>query len=372
MKPMTIRPLASLLIVAVLAGPVRPSAAADGEEAAKGRETYRARVIGVPFAYYSPETKLAFGGGGVVNFRAGRRKAETRASSVWAYASYNLARQFNVMVKPEITLGGNDLYLGGLVRWERAPQKFFGVGDDMPDEAEETFTPRHLVVELGVKRRVRGPLFAGLRVDFERTVMEKVEAGGVLDAGDIAGSRGGTLAGVGISLDWDTRDSVLFPRRGAFAQLTADAYGPVAGSDYSFNRLVVDLRRYLPLGASGVLALQGFVYSSGGDVPFHRLAQAGGEQLLRGYYKGRYRDKAMIAVQGEYRVLLTKRFGVAGFAGLGDLFPAWAGLRFEKLVHSLGGGLRYVVNKRDGTTIRLDVAWGRSSFGLYVTAKEAF
>ncbi len=367
-----LRPLASLLVLAALAGSFRPLAAADGEESAKGRETYRARVIGIPFVYYSPETKLAFGGGGVVNFRAGRRKAETRTSSVWAYASYNLAKQFNVMVKPEITLGGNDLYLGGLVRWERAPQKFFGVGNDTPAGAEETFSPRHLVVEIGVKRRVRGPLFAGLRFDFERMLMEKVEAGGLLDAGDIAGSRGGTLTGFGVSLDWDTRDAVLFPRRGSFVQLTADAYGPAAGSDYSFNRLVVDLRRYLPLGASGVLALQGFVYSSGGEVPFHRLAQAGGESLLRGYYKGRYRDKAMIAVQGEYRTLVTKRFGLAGFAGLGDIFPGWAGLRLEKLAYSLGAGLRYVVNKRDGTTLRLDVAWGRSSFGLYVTAKEAF
>lgn len=369
---MTVRPLASLLVLAALAGTVRPAAAADGEESAKGRETYRARVIGVPFAYYSPETKLAFGAGGVVNFRAGRRKAETRTSSVWAYASYNMAKQFNVMVKPEITFGGNDLYLGGLVRWERAPQKFFGVGNDMPAGAVESFTPRHLVVELGVKRRVRGPLFAGVRFDYERMTMEKVEAGGLLDAGDIAGSRGGTLTGFGVSLDWDTRDAVLFPHRGSFVQVTADAYGLIADGDFSFNRLVVDLRRYLPLGAAGVLALQGYVYSSGGEVPFHRLAQAGGESLLRGYYKGRYREKGLIAVQAEYRALITKRVGVAGFAGVGDLFPGWAGLRLEKLVYSLGTGLRYVVNKRDGTTLRLDLAWGRSSFGVYVTAKEAF
>jgi hypothetical protein len=366
------RRLVLFLSLAVLAGPFRPPAASAGQEPAKDTETYRPRLIGVPFVYYSPETKLAFGGGGVVNFRAGRRKAETRTSSVWAYASYNLARQFNVMVKPEITLGGNDLYLGGLVRWERAPQKFFGVGNDMPAEDEESFTPRHFVVELGVKRRVRGPLFAGLRFDFERMVMEKVEPGGLLDAGDIAGSRGGSLSGFGVSLDWDTRDAVLFPRRGSFVQLTADAYGFVSGGDFSFNRVVVDLRRYLPVGGAAVLAFQGYVYSTGGVVPFQRLAQAGGESLLRGYYKGRYRDKAMVAVQAEYRALITKRIGVAGFAGVGDLFPGWAGLRLEKLVYSLGTGLRYVVNRRDGTTLRLDLAWGRSSFGLYVTAKEAF
>ncbi|MCK7482530.1 MAG: hypothetical protein M0C28_39465 [Candidatus Moduliflexus flocculans] len=44
----------------------------------------------------------------------------------------------------------------------------------------------------------------------------------------------------------------------------------------------------------------------------------------------------------------------------------------EKLKFSVGTGLRYVVNKRDGTTLRLDLAWGRACFGLYLTAKEAF
>ncbi len=370
-KDMTTRPrvFTIALLAAALALP-RPAAAA--EEPPKEDETYRARLIGVPFIYYSPETKLAFGGGGVVNFRAGRHKAETRTSSVWAYASYNMAKQFSVMVKPEITLDRNNLYIGGLLRWERTPQKFFGVGSDMPAAAEETFTPRRLVLELGVKRRLLGSLFAGLRFDLERTTMEKVEAGGLLDAGGIAGSRGGTLSGFGLSLDWDTRDTVLFPRRGSFAQFTADSYGAMAGSDFTFSRIVLDLRRYLPVGADGVLAVQAYLYSSGGDVPFQRLAQIGGESLLRGYYKGRFRDKGLMAFQAEYRALITNRIGVAGFAGLADLFPGGAGFRLETLKFSAGTGLRYVINKRDGTTLRLDLAWGQACFGLYLTAKEAF
>lgn len=362
----------AIALLALATALVLPRPAAAAEEPSKEKNPYKARLIGVPFVYYSPETKLAFGGGGVVNFRAGRHKAETRTSSVWAYASYNMAKQFGVMVKPEITLDRNNLYIGGLLRWERSPQKFFGVGDDMPAASEETFTPRRLVIELGVKRRLLGPLFAGLRFDLEQTTMEKVEAGGLLDAGGVSGSRGGTLSGFGLSLDWDTRDAVLFPRRGSFVQFTADAYGAMAGSDFPFNRLVLDLRRYFSLGADRVLAVQAYVYSSGGDVPFQRLAQIGGESLLRGYYKGRFRDKGLVAVQAEYRALVTKRIGVAGFAGLGDLFPGWSGFRADNLKYSVGTGLRYVVNKRDGTTLRLDLAWGRASFGLYVTAKEAF
>ena len=93
---------------------------------------------------------------------------------------------------------------------------------------------------------------------------------------------------------------------------------------------------------------------------------------MRGYYKGRFRDKDILAVQAEYRVMVTKRIGVAGFAGLAEVFPGFADFKLNNIKYSVGTGVRYVVNKREGTTLRLDMAWGRASFGLYITAQEAF
>ena len=74
--------------------------------------------------------------------------------------------------------------------------------------------------------------------------MEKVEPGGLLDARrHRRGPRRACWPASGVSLDWDTRDAVLFPRRGTFLQLSADAYGAMAGSDFTFSRLKLDLRR---------------------------------------------------------------------------------------------------------------------------------
>jgi outer membrane protein assembly factor BamA len=358
----------ALAVVLALPGPGRGAP----EEEAKDKDPYKARLVGVPFIYYSPETKLAFGGGGVFNFRAGRRKEESRTSSVWGYASYNLARQFSVLVKPEIFLKANSVFVHANIRYERAPQLFYGIGNDMPAADEESFTPKTLTVQLGLKRRIVGSLFAGLQYDFENLVMEKVEPGGLLDTAGITGSDGGMFSGFGLSLDWDTRDAVLFPRRGVFAELTADAYGAMAGSDATYTSLKVDLRQYVPAGTDRVLALQLFLHATGGDVPFQRLALLGGESLVRGYYKGRFRDKGLLAVQAEYRQLVTARIGIAAFAALADVFPGFGDFRVERLKYSIGGGLRYVVNKHDGTAVRLDFAWGQACFGLYLTAKEAF
>jgi len=364
----------ALLAVILFAGPaaaIAQDTPAD-EDTEAGLQAYKARLIGLPFVYYTPETQLAFGAGGVFNFRTGRKKAEARTSSVWAYASYNLARQFSALLKPDIYLKGNSLFLSGTFSYERAPQKFFGVGNDTRESDEESYTPRVFAVQIGVKRRIAGGLFGGLRFDVEKVTMEEVEPGGLLDAGDIAGSRGGLHAGIGASLDWDTRDAVLFPRRGSFHQVSADVYGAIAGSDFSFSRFKLDLRRYVPLRGGRVLALQAYLFSAGGEVPFYKLGLLGGESLMRGYYKGRFRDKGLALVQAEFRALLTDRIGVVGFFGLAGVFPGWVELGRVKIKPCVGAGLRYVINKRDGTTVRLDLAWGRASFGLYATAQEAF
>ncbi|MGZ5554421.1 MAG: BamA/TamA family outer membrane protein [Candidatus Aminicenantales bacterium] len=349
-----------------------PSATAAAEEPAVKPDPYKARLLGLPFIYYSPETKLAFGVGSMLNFRAGRIKEEARTSSVWAFASYNLARQFNILIKPEIYVKGNSLIFNGGLQYQRAPQQFYGVGNATQSADGESFTPRTFEVRLGVKRRVSGGLFGGLDFDFERTTMEKVEPGGLLESGAIAGSRGGMIAGFGANLNWDTRDSVLFPLQGAFLQVSADAYGATAGSDFSYNRIELDLRKYWPLGTNRVLATQAYLVSMGGNVPFYKLALLGGESLLRGYYRGRFRDKGLLLFQAEFRALITKRIGVAGFAGLADVFPGFGDVGAGRLKFAAGSGIRYVINKRDGATVRLDLAWGQESFGLYITAREAF
>lgn len=362
--------LAAAVVAAVPA--LRAEEPSSQEEPAEKKAEYKAHLLGLPFLYYSPETKLAFGAGSILNFRAGRHKEVTRPSTVYAYASYNLAKQFTVLVKPEIYVRSNDLIFTGRLRYERTPQLFYGVGNATVAADAESYTPRTFAVQIGVKRRIVAGLFGGFGFDYERVTIERVEAGGLLDAGTIIGSRGGLLAGFGGNLDWDTRDSVLFPTDGAFFQLSATAYGATAGSNFNFNRVELNLRRYFPVGVRSVLAVQTYVCSTGGDVPFYKLAMLGGDTLLRGYYKGRFRDKALALVQAEYRKLLSARIGVVGFAGLADIFPGWKGLEAGKLKLAAGTGLRYVINKRDGTTVRLDMAWGQASFGLYVTAQEAF
>ena len=60
----------------------------------------------------------------------------------------------------------------------------------------------------------------------------------------------------------------------------------------------------------------------------------GGEQLMRGYYLGRYRDNNLVAGQVEYRFLpfpFSKRLGAAAFLGAGTVAPKVGDLRLSQL-----------------------------------------
>jgi hypothetical protein len=46
--------------------------------------------------------------------------------------------------------------------------------------------------------------------------------------------------------------------------------------------------------------------------------------------------------------------------------------KVNAIKYSLGIGIRYVLNKHEGASARLDMAWGRAEFGLYLTTQEAF
>lgn len=341
---------------------------ADQEE----REAAKPRFVALPFIYYTPETSIAAGAGGVLRFRAGSRKEQTRNSTVWVLGTYSLARQFQISVNPAIYFERNRVFLGGMVRYERTPQRFYGVGNDTVSAQMESYTPRIALIQLAFRKALLGGLYAGVHYEFEKTTIERTEPGGVLDAAALPGSRGGLVSGIGLSLDWDTRDSVLFPRKGSFHQLAANIYRPFTGSDFSYNSLKMDLRRYFSPVKGQVLAVQVHLRFTSGETPFYRLSLLGGDSLMRGYYKGRFRDQKMIVVQAEHRVALGGRFGLAGFAGIGRVFPRFADFDLKGLKYSLGTGLRYSLDARENTNVRMDLAWGVRSFGLYFTAQESF
>ena len=336
------------------------------------KKKWAPHFILVPDLYYRPETRLAVGIGGFANYRLGKDKENTRPSTIGLTALYTMNKQMRISLRPEIYLGGNSYILSGALNYSIFPTKFYGIGNNVPEAQAEMYTPTTLGFLLSVRRKFFQNVFAGLQYQFKRTVIEKVEPGGMLSSGTITGSQGGIISGLGLVLSWDNRDNIIFPRRGRYFQLTADVFGRYIGSDFNYAAFRLDLRTYIPMFEKHVLALQVFMRAVSGDAPFYDLSNLGGAWMMRGTFNGRYSDKSLLAAQAEFRLHVWKRLSAVSFAGLGDVSPNLTSFTFNPFKYSLGGGLRYRIDSREGTNVRIDYAWGRGSTGLYITLLEAF
>jgi hemolysin activation/secretion protein len=93
---------------------------------------------------------------------------------------------------------------------------------------------------------------------------------------------------------------------------------------------------------------------------------------LRGYSTGQYRDKAMLAAQAEMRWTLGHRWGAVAFGGIGSIGPSFSELLQQKMLPSIGAGLRWQASKDYKMNVSLDVAFTKDDRAVYLYVGEAF
>ena len=326
-------------------------------------------VVPLPVVFYSPETRL---GGGVALLHAYRSTADGRPIANAASLMYTQNRQIAAGISTDAYFSGGRNHVTASVGYTKFPNLFYGIGNTTAQSDSESYTPRTFAVDASAERRVAGSIYLGVGGDFATGSMVAVETGGALASGAIVGSDIGRVAGLGAAVTYDTRDNILAAASGAYAKLTARRYAAVLGSDFDFTAVQLDLRRFRTFAAGHVVALQASWSGTSGEVPFARMPQLGGQNLLRGYYQGRYRDRQYVAAQVEYRTPTWRRLGLAAFGGAGEVAPRLADLNLTGIHAAGGAGLRVLLNRQERLALRLDYGAGARSSGFYVTVGEAF
>jgi outer membrane protein assembly factor BamA len=328
----------------------------------------------LPILYYTPETKLAFGAGSLFTYRFGLFFKHARPSTLYLAAVYTQMKQFSLQVKPEIYLQNNSLFLTGNFLAERFPTKFWGIGADVDESLVESYTPQTYFMEIGFQRKLfqRTSLYLGLKYHLESCRILEKKSGGLLDQGLISGSDGGLLSGLGVIVSFDNRDNIFSPTSGYYLQAFGFWNDRIFGSDFNYFSLRLDLRNYLSVADGQVLAFQGVLGTSLGEVPFYKLPRIGGDSLLRGYYNGRFRDRNLVAFQAEYRFPIWKKFSGVVFGAMGSLADRFRDLNWDNLKYAAGLGLRFKIIPKERANLRIDFAFGPGSTGIYFKAGEAF
>jgi len=347
-----------------------PAAAHDTEE----RSTKKTSFFILPILSYAPETRWVVGAGGIYTFRSRPDIPGQRPSFIPFKAAYTQNKQFIFTLEPEITLQNGSTIITGLMELKEFPDMFYGIGNDTPITGGERYTPRQVSFEISLQKRLRSSrnLFVGLFYGHDRYRFQPFDPEGRLASGTLIGSQGGTISGAGVLFKWDTRDNVFFPTQGHHIQISANLQDGLLGSRYDYVGMKAEARAYIPVFRQHVLGIHGVVRGGSGDVPFMALPCLGGEDILRGYNGALFRDRILIAVQAEYRIPVWKRWGMAVFAGLGEVAARLSHLQLSRLKYSIGLGIRFRISPAEGTNLRLDFGFGQACSGTYITAGEAF
>lgn len=342
----------------------------DSSSAAPGNT-----LVPLPALFYQPETGTGFGGLATYYFRPGAAKGRSvPPSEIAGSVIYTTRKQILTSLSTRLYLSGGALRLAGSVAFNKFPTKFWGIGNETPESAEEDYTPLTFAAVAEGLREVHRGWYVGARLQAAHRTLREVSDSGQLVTGTVPGSADGRIVEGTLLVTWDTRDNTIFPTRGRHHQL--GLLGAATGllSDFGYGGARLDAREYVSPARRHVLAFRVLGDARTGTPPFELLPQLGGDVLLRGYYQGRFRDQVMVALQTEYRLPVIWRIGVVAFAEAGQVAPRLDDLALDAFKASLGGGLRFLLSPKEGLNVRADYGYGFDvkSGGFYLAIGEAF
>ncbi len=211
------------------------------------------------------------------------------------------------------------------------------------------------------------------------------------DQARVSGLDGGWVSIVQTALMHDTRDFEPDPTKGHYIEVANEYSSPAIGSQFTFDKLFVQVRAYhkLPVGPRTVLAGRfgaGNVF--GNSAPFFEFQDQwspdgsinalGGKQSLRGYRANRFLARALWFANAELRVRLVDvsmggqhfGIGIAPFVDAGTVRDRLQDLGLAHLRASCGAGLRIAWNQ--STIVFLDYGVSREDRLLFFGIGQVF
>jgi hypothetical protein len=182
------------------------------------------------------------------------------------------------------------------------------------------------------------------------------------------------IGGLGAVLEYDSRDTIFTPSRGAYGKLVLATHAEWLGSDYEFRSFRGKLFKYLPLSRDFDLGLRLEGQTVGSNAPYFLYPSV----EMRGIPNKRYQGQDVLVGEAELNWRVHGRWHLIGFAGGGKAFGE------EKLKRqdvsfadaswrtSKGLGFRYELARKFGLQAGVDVAWGPEETAFYITVGSAW
>ena len=341
--------------------------------------TKKGSFVVLPVISSAPETGLELGGSGLYSFYTDTLGNDTRVSNLFAYATLTTKGQSRLNLSGSYWTPHNRYHFTASVGYINFPFDFYGIGNNTKKADADRLGQKRVRAVFAAEKKIGNYVYLGLvGGGYDYRFNDQDGAGIFATDPTIDGKHGGALLYIGPSFVFDTRNNNTYTTKGGMLTSYFNIMNGVgSNSSYSGGFLNVELTHFFALSKKFVL---GFDVQSqnmtGSQSPFYLLPTLGSDEMMRGYYNGRFRDRNLIAGQTELRYRMSERFGIVGFIGGGEVFNKE--FSTDQLKPNYGGGLRYFFDVQKGLSIRVDYGVGEKrpgesrQSGVYVGLGEAF
>jgi len=347
-----------------------------GSAAAEGIPDKRYKSLSVmPILMYDSDIGLGYGGKARFVDYVGRKESfdlilfNSSRGERWYVFTFSL---------PDLEIRQNKTYglsLDLKAEYDKyLKYSFFGIGPDSRKEDETVFSHETKSLQLTLGRGISPEFVVEASYVLRGLTYARIAQGRPFSA--TLGRFGRQVVPyASLALRYDTSDSQIHPRRGVRLVFQDDiASRSIGSADSSYNRVTLDLRKYVLLfGSNDVLAWRVLAqYVSGAQIPLFDLSSLGGGSILaamRGYSLNRFLDKGKFLANLEYRFPVWKGLGGNAFIDGGTVWPSFDKIDLGRAVFDYGLGLRYYLAD---FCVRLDVGFSREGTGLYFNFGHIF
>ena len=254
---------------------------------------------------------------------------------------------------------GRTRYLGAVVVAD-ANLRFYGEGEDLSKSL--TWNVELEGVLQQIKFEVAEHFFVGPQFFYVST-KNRI---GVDDTAVESSTLESDLAGLGLTLSYDDRNTLFTPTSGLYAGAGVTVHDDAIGSDFRYTRADLKLFKYWDVDPFVLgLRVEGSGTSTG--APFYGLPYL----KMRGVPAFRYlgRHTALVEVEPTWRI--TPRWSVLCFLAAGQ--AVLDASNFGDDTHVAGGvGFRYLMASRQGLGAGIDFARGPEESALYFTVGSSW
>lgn len=334
----------------------------------------------LPLAGYNQEAGFMIGGAGLYSFYTDIHDLTIRPSQASLSLMTSTKGQTQLGFKSDLWSKKNLWHQIYTLQFYNNPFNYYGIGNATLEADKNRLKQLKLRVNAEVERNFLKNYYAGIGAEYESHQFKDKDPGGIFTHLPISDQEGGQFLILKITQVYDSRNSNTYPTRGFFGKLKYGYAPDFFGKDkFHGNFYSADVRQFIPLRKDLVLA--GKLLFEGLDsktpVPFYAMRQMGNDEIMRGYYLGRYRDNYYLAMQSELRYRFSDRFGIVAFGGVGNVAPH-ANETVKSLKPNYGVGGRFFFDLDKNLAVRLDYGMGEKRpgekriSGFYFALSEAF